>query len=1164
MGQKRSKSEKLDIMNPGAGKRSNSLQLNKTASVLSMYGRPVYWLALFCILRACHLWGLDPTKSLAQFNCRSWSRQNGLPASVISAIKQTPDGYIWLATPRGLVRFDGTEFKLYEPKTFDSGRSVNVACLAESRLPRGGLWFGLEHGSFGYFDGKETKFFPRGDWVNETLTVRALLETSAGDLWIGAEIIGGRLTHGNVFEPVLVTTVESNRYDVTALFEDSRNRVWLGTAHRGLFYWKDRRLIKIDEPIFEREIIRAIAEDNAGRLWIGTDWGLICYNLALERQEFPHPWYPVRALLVDRHGTLWIGTAGSGLMRYQNGTISALQRASGLADDFVNALAEDSEGSLWVGTRNGLTQVTDVKIPIFGRAEGVPADIVVSVNPTRTGGLMLGTDSGLIYVADPRSPLETGALYSTNAGLKNHYVTRAYEARNGDLYLIDGGMNISVLVTGQVVACYPNKVWPTAFAEDNQSVLVSVGGQLYRIGRGFYEPYSYATGQKPPFNWIFHMTQGRDGSVWIASDIGVCNLAGGKYQLWTETNGLPRSKAKWIVEDSDQTIWVGFEHAGIVRLKNGQLSHITTKHGLFDDIIIAMVEDDHRQLWIDSGRGIFSVRIADLNQVAEGKASTVRCTAYDTLDSIKTAEKFEQWPSGCKTADGRIWFPTAQGVAMIDPARLARNPVPPRVHIRQVNINGRTFEKAYQIVAPPGEGELEVHYSAISYIAPQRIQYRYKLDGFDKDWVEAGTRRVAFYTNLKPGTYRFRVQACNEDGVWTAVGDSVQIQLMPWFYQTRWFKAVGVATVLFGFIGYNRWRDWRTAVKQRRLLEARQRLEAEVAERTRELAEINAALKSEIEERKRAEEQVEHTYMQLLRASRLAGQAEVASSVLHNIGNVLNSVNVSTSLLAERVRKLPVQNMGRALQMLQEHNSHLADFLTQDSRGRLLPQYLASLAELFAKEQEALLDELKELAQKIEHMKETISLQQSAAKLAGTREITSLAEVVETALKLHANAYQRHGIQVVREYQQVPPVILDKHRVLQILVNLLHNAKYACDEAGRPDKKVTIRIKPGTNGFVQVQVSDNGIGIPPENMRRLFEHGFTTRKDGHGFGLYSSAMAARDLGGTLTAHSDGIGKGATFVLEVPIEPPAENGALDQPAKEARDAEAVNRLNHRPA
>ncbi len=1108
---------------------------------------------------------LDPTKSVFQFNCRSWGRQNGLPASVINAIKQTPDGYIWLGTARGLVRFDGVEFKLYELGHTGSLHGVSISCLAETRAHRGGLWFGLEYSAFGYFEGNEVKYLPGGDWVKEVHRVRAMVETRTGDLWIGAETMAARITRSNVFERVLVSQSETGRYDLTAVYEDSVGRIWLGTAKRGLYFWTNGIVRKLEHRALEDVIVRAIVEDDDGKLWVGTDWGLLCFDKGLNQVEFPFPWHPVRALLVDRHGTLWIGTSGAGLIKHRDGKLASLRQANGLADDFVTALAQDAEGSLWVGTRNGLSQVTDVKIPIFGQAEGVPASIVVSVNTTRRGGLMLAGNTGLTYVNDLDSLFESVRHYSTDAGLINTYITLAYEAKDGDIYMIDGSMNVLVMADGKVVARHPNKTWPVAFAEDSKSVLVAVGGDLYRVGRTYFEPYTFHNGERPPFGWVFHMAHGSDGSVWIAGDIGLCKLKDGSFELWTQTNGLPASKAKWVMEDSEGTVWVGFETAGIVRLKNGQLTHITTQNGLFDDIIIAMVADNDGRLWVDSGRGIFSVNFAELNQFADGKVSSVQCTAYDTLDSIKTAEKFDQWASGCKTADGRVWFPTAQGVAMIDPGRLVRNPVPPRVHIQRVRANGNEFENIGQVMVPPGDGEIEVQYAALSYIAPHRVQYRYKLDGFDKDWVQAGPRRTAMYTNLKPGTYRFYVQACNEDGVWTPKGDVIEIWLRPWFYQTGWFKAAGVGTILLGLLGIYRWREWRVAVKQGKLQEAHDKLEAEVERRTRELAETNAALKSEIEERKRAEVQVERIYMQLLRASRLAGQAEVASSVLHNVGNVLNSVNVSTSIVVDRIKRFPVQNLTRALQMLQENSSRLADFLTKDNRGRMLPEYLASLAELFTKEQEALLTELKDLTQKVDHMKETISLQQSAAKLAGTREITTLSELAELALKLHANAYSRHGIQVERDFQDVPKVVIDRHRVLQILVNLLHNAKYACDEGGRPDKKVIVRIKRGSTGFVRIEVADNGIGIAPENLTRIFEHGFTTRKDGHGFGLHSSAMAARDLGGTLTVHSDGLGKGATFVLEVPIEPPPENGngSTEPPAQAVKRSDAANQPVNQP-
>jgi PAS domain S-box-containing protein len=289
---------------------------------------------------------------------------------------------------------------------------------------------------------------------------------------------------------------------------------------------------------------------------------------------------------------------------------------------------------------------------------------------------------------------------------------------------------------------------------------------------------------------------------------------------------------------------------------------------------------------------------------------------------------------------------------------------------------------------------------------------------------------------------------------------------------------------------------------------------------------------------KQAEAKLEQANKELVDASRLAGMAEVATTVLHNVGNVLNSVNVSATLMADKFRHSKAANLGKAVALLQAHAADLPAFLTDDPKGRQLPGYLASLSDYLAADENKIREELSSLCSNIEHIKEIISTQQSYAKLAGLQQMLPAAELVEDALRLNAGAFERHQIMVIREFSSVPSLLVDKHKVLQILVNLIRNAKYALDDGGCADKRMILRIAPGKAGTVKFSVIDNGVGIQHENLIRIFGHGFTTRKGGHGFGLHSGALAARQLGGSLICHSDGPGKGATFTLELPLPPPS--------------------------
>jgi PAS domain S-box-containing protein len=286
--------------------------------------------------------------------------------------------------------------------------------------------------------------------------------------------------------------------------------------------------------------------------------------------------------------------------------------------------------------------------------------------------------------------------------------------------------------------------------------------------------------------------------------------------------------------------------------------------------------------------------------------------------------------------------------------------------------------------------------------------------------------------------------------------------------------------------------------------------------------------------RKEAEARLEEAHKQLLEVSRQAGMSEVATSVLHNVGNVLNSVNVSSSMISEKIRNSKVPNIAKAVSLMRAHESDLAGFLANDPKGRQLLGYLSNLATHLAQEQEEILSETASLAKKIMHIKEIVAMQQSYAKSPGILESLSGADLMEDAVGMNIGSMERHHIKVVRVYAKVPPILVEKHKVLQILVNVIRNAKYACDNSGREDKQITLRIANGDH-TVKISVADNGVGIPAENMTRIFNLGFTTKKNGHGFGLHSGALAAKELGGKLLAFSDGPDRGATFTLELPIQ-----------------------------
>lgn len=325
----------------------------------------------------------------------------------------------------------------------------------------------------------------------------------------------------------------------------------------------------------------------------------------------------------------------------------------------------------------------------------------------------------------------------------------------------------------------------------------------------------------------------------------------------------------------------------------------------------------------------------------------------------------------------------------------------------------------------------------------------------------------------------------------------------------------------------------KVAERQASLESVNESIEQRVRERTNEL-------QREIGERIETQSKLEETHQQLLQVSRQAGMAEVATGVLHNVGNVLNSVSVSASVVCDRLRKSEVGNVHRAATMLHDKNGQLAQFLNDDPKGKLLPEYLAKASRLLAAERDELIGEMAAVGEHIEHIKEIVAMQQTYAKVFGVMEPVPPVSLVQDALRMNAAAFERHGVKVIEHFDKsVPVAMVDRHKVLQILINLLRNAKYAMDEQSPEEKRLEIHVGPTPGGNAAITVRDNGVGIAPENLTRIFGHGFTTKKDGHGFGLHSGALAAKQMNGSLTVHSDGPGRGAAFTLELPPAPAAD-------------------------
>jgi signal transduction histidine kinase/CheY-like chemotaxis protein/streptogramin lyase len=599
---------------------------------------------------------------------------------------------------------------------------------------------------------------------------------------------------------------------------------------------------------------------------------------------------PVKSVYEDPRGTLWVGTDGHGLERIEHGNVSAYTTKEGLSNDTVSAIAEDGEGSLWLGTSGGgLVRLKDASFITYGSEHGLSAEEVNAVYESHDGSLWLGTSGGGL------NRLKDGKVthYTSKQGLPNDEVWSLAEGSDGSLWAGTKGGGLARIQKGRITTYSTENGLSNdsirALLEDQQGNLWvgTRSGGLNRFKDGKFTLYSTRNGL--PSDVIRALYQDPGGTLWIATERGLVAMEGGKaadlksggprynFRTYTTKDGLASNEACSIYRDREGTFWIGSCSGGLSRFKDGKFTAYTTRQGLFDDAAFQILEDGQGNLWMSCNKGVYRASKNELNEFAEGTIKRIHCVSYGVSDGMGSREcngGFQ--PAGWKTKDGRLWFPTLKGVAVVDPAHLKTDQQPPRVRIEQVLIDGKPVSELGNIKVPPGHSKLEFCYTGLSFSAPRKVQFRFQLVGFDENWVDAGSRRIAYYTNVPAGRYRFRVIACNGEGIWNQEGAFVDIDLEPHLYQTLWFYTLSAFLLLGAVIG-----GYRLRIRQ--ISAHEKELEWRVKERTEEL-------QKEIIERKRAEEAAEA-------ASR--AKSEFLANMSHEIRTPINGVLGMTELTLE-------------------------------------------------------------------------------------------------------------------------------------------------------------------------------------------------------------------------------------------------------------------------
>jgi signal transduction histidine kinase/ligand-binding sensor domain-containing protein len=758
-------------------------------------GRRVLTLAVALALEAGSMaLALEPTTPLANYSRQGWATENGLPQNTVQALAQTPDGFLWLGTEVGLVRFDGSGFAVFDQHSHPALPGNDVQCLLAAK--DGSLWVGTSDGLTRMKDAAVTTFTTANGLPGND--VRALTEDERGTVVVRtmsgtANVSVGRVEIANSVEP-------NTNAEFVALLPEGRMAQASKVSAELVLQPKIEQRWSVGKELPGTRI-QALFADREGTLWIGTNGGLVRFaGGKLEKLPVTDPLASasVLAIMEDREGDLWVGTESSGLQILRDQRFRTLTTRNGLASDNTAAVVEDGVGTMWVGTSgSGVTALQSGKPPrTWVVHDGLLSDVVLSLAAAPNGDLWVGTADGL-------SRIRRGAVESfTSAdGLPDDFIRSLLADADGSLWI---GTRRGLTH------------WKTPGNLSGQAM----------------ETFTTANGLGSDL--VGAMARDSAGKLWVATLAGLARLANGSITNFTTANGLSSNVITAILARDDGTLLIGTQDHGW-NLWDGKAFTPVKQDSLSGTAIHAILDDRLNHLWFATGGGVARCDCEHAMGQMQGAdcAHWMEFGAADGLRSRETATNSH--PSAWRGKDGRLWFATPKGLVELDPAHFPVNSVAPPVAVERFAVDDadQALHAANaSLKVPSGHNHFQFEYAGLSFVAPQKVRYRYMLEGFDHQWTDADARRNAYYTNIPPGTYTFRVQAANNDGIWNMQGAALEFELEPHFYQTVWFYVL-LAVLLIGLV---------LLVLRLRLLRAQREFNAVLGERNRIAREIHDTL----------------------------------------------------------------------------------------------------------------------------------------------------------------------------------------------------------------------------------------------------------------------------------------------------------------------------------
>jgi len=1122
---------------------------------------------------------LDPDRRISQYGHTVWRIQDGA-ISPPTNIAQTTDGFIWITTAQGLMRFDGVRFMPWQPPQGQNLPGTHFTAVLGSR--DGSLWIGTTRGLARWKDGQLRTYTD----LEHPTGIGAIIEDDSGTIWATRYGLYAREAPlCSISGETLRCFGKKDGIPVTygqGLTHDGEGNIWFGSSV--LIRWRPGT----PATTYFGEIAELAKGDGVADVALGPSGTAWAAGLQLGVRHYSGgKWtsYAVpgsdgarvhsEVLLVDRRGSLWVGTRNDGLYRISGGVADHYGVSDGLSGNSLGSLFEDREGNIWVLTDGGLDMFRDTALTSYTTRQGVSDRGFHSVMALRNGEVWIGTDEALNILRK-----QDGKTAIFDQKLSGQGVGPMLEDHSGVVWL---GVDLDLMrfqngrfreIGGQRFARFGGV---SGIAEDPGGtiwVLTGRGNQLFSIVGDKIEKQA---SQNYELGWQKYLVADPNGGVWLGTQKGKSTISyfrDGRLQTTSLSSpqGPVGIRAPFV--DSDNSLLVPSSQ-GLYRLNHGQLTLFSSDNGLPCPETFSAIRDNHGALWVYTRCGLVRIAEPEWTKWIESPHVAVSVMILDALDGAQAGTGDSYQPTSSKAPDGRLWFVTGVSAQVLDPDRLYEHPLPLPVYVEGVVADHKQFDATSFVKVPALSRDLEIDYTAPSFSVPQKVRFRYMLEGRDREWQDAGTRRQAFYTDLKPRHYRFRVTACNSSGVWNQTGASLDFVVLPAYYQTTWFRLLCVAAFLAFLWGLYQLRVQQLRGEERKFREAFETIPAMawIAGPDDTLQFLNRRW-------------VEYTGLSQLEKPKEIRKVAIHPDDLDRIerrlaANIASGVPVEEELRFRRTdgeyrwflsRVVPLRDKrGKVVKWYgtatdiqdRKRAEQLQADLAHTNRVSTMGELVASISHELAQPITATTNnaraslrwlqreppDLTEVRKGTERIVEAGTLASEIInrlrslykKAPPKRELVAINEVIGEMVRMLRSEARRHGVSIRTDIKDdLPMIVADRVQLQQVLMNLMLNGIEAIKDM---DGVVTVKSQLREDGQIEISVNDTGPGLPLGKAGQIFDAFFTTKPQGSGMGLAICKSIVESHGGRIWANNDG-GLGATFHFTLPAASAETNPPAD--------------------